>query len=238
VSIAVAELIAGIVAGAPSLVIATGALIIDLQPPGAKDVVVRLFGTNDKLALNILIVVVALAIAAAVGIAAGREFGRAQWAFAAFGIVALVAALREPLIAPVLAVITTALAVGAGLVSLWALLALVAERRPVPGATGDVRRAKAILEDIVGEDVVGYRAPNFSIGRAQAWAYDILLEEGFRYDSSIYPIVHDSYGDRTAPRFPYDVHRDGRGSLVEVPIDSGVHAPAAAGALHDARAVN
>jgi len=97
----------------------------------------------------------------------------------------------------------------------------------------DVRRAKAILEDIVGEDVVGYRAPNFSIGRAQAWAYDILLEEGFRYDSSIYPIVHDSYGDRTAPRFPYDVHRDGRGSLVEVPIGTtrvlGVNLPIGGG---------
>ena len=97
----------------------------------------------------------------------------------------------------------------------------------------DVRRAKAVLEDIVGEDVVGYRAPNFSIGRAQAWAYDILLEEGFRYDSSIYPIVHDSYGDRMAPRFPYDVHRDGRGSLVEVPIGTtrvlGVNLPIGGG---------
>jgi len=54
VSMAVAELIAGIVSGAPSLVIAIGALVIDLQPPGAKDVVVSLFGTNDKLALNVL----------------------------------------------------------------------------------------------------------------------------------------------------------------------------------------
>ena len=142
VSIAVGELIAGIVAGAPSLVIAIGALVIDLQPPGAKDVVVSLFGTNDKLALNILIVVVALAIAGAVGIAASREIGRGQWAFAAFGVVALVAALREPLIVPVLAVITTALAVGAGLVSLWALLGLVADRPPSPQAS-DARRASA-----------------------------------------------------------------------------------------------
>ncbi|HMF07613.1 MAG TPA: polysaccharide deacetylase family protein, partial [Thermoanaerobaculia bacterium] len=57
----------------------------------------------------------------------------------------------------------------------------------------DVRRAKAVLENITGEPVIGYRAPNFSIGRAQAWAYEVLLTEGFRYDSSTYPIVHDSY---------------------------------------------
>jgi len=82
----------------------------------------------------------------------------------------------------------------------------------------DIRRAKAVLEDIVGEPVVGYRAPNFSIGPAQAWAYDVLLEEGFRYDSSVYPILHDSYGDRTAPRFPYEVRRNGEGLLIQVPI--------------------
>jgi len=91
--------------------------------------------------------------------------------------------------------------------------------RQTPGEfRADVRRAKAVLEDIVGEPVVGYRAPNFSIGPDQAWAYDVLLEEGFRYDSSVYPILHDSYGDRTAPRFPYEVRRNGHGSLVQVPI--------------------
>jgi len=119
---AVAELIAGVVSGAPSLILAIGALVIDLQPPGAKDVVVSLFGTNDKLALNVLIVVVALVIAAAVGIAASRDIGRATWAFSAFGLVALVAALREPLIAPVLSVITTVVAVAAGLGALRLLL--------------------------------------------------------------------------------------------------------------------
>ena len=91
--------------------------------------------------------------------------------------------------------------------------------RQTPGEfRADIRRAKAVLEDIVGEPVVGYRAPNFSIGPAQAWAYDVLLEEGFRYDSSVYPILHDSYGDRTAPRFPYEVRRNGEGLLIQVPI--------------------
>jgi polysaccharide deacetylase family protein (PEP-CTERM system associated) len=82
----------------------------------------------------------------------------------------------------------------------------------------DVRRAKRLLEDLTGEPVLGYRAPNFSIGRAQAWAYDLLLEEGFRYDSSTYPIRHDRYGDPDAPRAPYAVTQHGALSLIEFPI--------------------
>jgi len=81
-----------------------------------------------------------------------------------------------------------------------------------------IRRAKAILEDIAGQAVLGYRAPNFSIGRTERWAYEILAEEGFRYDSSIYPIAHDRYGDRSAPRFPYEIWRNGDRALIEFPI--------------------
>src|SRR5712692_3049879 len=58
----------------------------------------------------------------------------------------------------------------------------------------DSRRAKELLEDVTGQSVIGYRAASFSIGPEQTWAYDILLQEGFRYDSSIYPIYHDRYG--------------------------------------------
>jgi polysaccharide deacetylase family protein (PEP-CTERM system associated) len=82
----------------------------------------------------------------------------------------------------------------------------------------DVRRAKGLLEDLTGEHVAGYRAPNFSIGHNQKWAYDILLEEGFRYDSSTYPIRHDSYGDPGAPRFPHVIQQNGPHRLVEFPI--------------------
>jgi polysaccharide deacetylase family protein (PEP-CTERM system associated) len=97
----------------------------------------------------------------------------------------------------------------------------------------DVRRAKGILEDLTGRPVLGYRAPNYSIGRAQRWAYDVLLEEGFRYDSSIYPIFHDRYGDASAPRFRYEVcRRDGR-ALIEFPIGTarmlGVNLPIGGG---------
>jgi polysaccharide deacetylase family protein (PEP-CTERM system associated) len=82
----------------------------------------------------------------------------------------------------------------------------------------DIRRAKSRIEDIVGQPVIGYRAPNFSIGAGQSWAYEILAEEGFQYDSSLHPIHHDRYGQPDAPRFPYEVWSDGVASLTEFPI--------------------
>jgi polysaccharide deacetylase family protein (PEP-CTERM system associated) len=82
----------------------------------------------------------------------------------------------------------------------------------------DVRRAKIILEDLSGHEVIGYRAPNYSIGHAQQWAYDILVEEGFQYDSSIYPIRHDRYGQVGAPRFPYQIRSGEKCQLTEFPI--------------------
>lgn len=97
----------------------------------------------------------------------------------------------------------------------------------------DVRRAKAVLEDLTGEAVIGYRAPNYSIGTRDAWAYDILLDEGFRYDSSIYPILHDRYGDVSAPRFPYPIRRRADNVLIEFPIGTarllGVNLPIGGG---------
>jgi polysaccharide deacetylase family protein (PEP-CTERM system associated) len=97
----------------------------------------------------------------------------------------------------------------------------------------DIRRAKSRLEDVVGDGVVGYRAPNFSIGREQSWAYEILHAEGFRYDSSTYPILHDRYGAPRAPRFPYEIWRDGAASLVEFPVGTarvlGVNLPIGGG---------
>jgi len=82
----------------------------------------------------------------------------------------------------------------------------------------DIRDAKARIEDVVGGAVAGYRAPNFSIGPAQGWAYDVLVEEGFTYDSSLYPIRHDRYGQADAPRFPFEIWRNGSASLIEFPI--------------------
>ncbi|HET7028505.1 MAG TPA: molybdopterin-dependent oxidoreductase, partial [Candidatus Limnocylindrales bacterium] len=127
VSIAVSELFAGLLAGAPSLVVAIGQLVIDLQPPGAKDFVVDLFGTNDKLALNAIVVLAALLIAAVLGIVARRRFAVGAAGFAAFGALAFVAALRQPLIDPILAAITALVATWLGI---HALAWLVGQLRP------------------------------------------------------------------------------------------------------------
>ncbi|MBV8502219.1 MAG: DUF3473 domain-containing protein [Paucibacter sp.] len=78
----------------------------------------------------------------------------------------------------------------------------------------DVGRAKKLLEDLGGVPVRGYRAPSFSIGDGNLWAFDVLQEAGYRYSSSVYPIAHDHYGMPDSPRFAYPV-RDG---LLEVPV--------------------
>jgi len=74
----------------------------------------------------------------------------------------------------------------------------------------DTRRAKRVIEDAAGAAVHGYRAPSWSITRESLWALDILAEEVFTYDSSIYPIHHDLYGVPGAKRFPY-LHACGNG---------------------------
>lgn len=78
----------------------------------------------------------------------------------------------------------------------------------------DIVRAKHLLEDIGGVAVQGYRAPSFSIGHGNLWAFDSLQAAGYRYSSSIYPIQHDHYGMPDAPRF---AHPRGDG-LIEIPV--------------------
>lgn len=80
--------------------------------------------------------------------------------------------------------------------------------------TADIESAKHILEDLSGAPVTGYRAPSFSIGTGNLWAFDCLARAGYRYSSSIYPIAHDHYGMPDAPRFAHRVND----SLIEVPI--------------------
>jgi len=80
----------------------------------------------------------------------------------------------------------------------------------------DVRRAKALIEDQAGQAVRGYRAPSYSITRKSLWALDVLVEEGYAYDASIFPIRHDRYGIPDAPRHPYSLKR-AAGALAEAP---------------------
>ena len=76
----------------------------------------------------------------------------------------------------------------------------------------DVDRARRLLQDIGGTDVQGYRAPSFSIGPRNLWAFDALARAGYRYSSSIYPIHHDHYGMPDSPRFAHRRH-----TLIEIP---------------------
>lgn len=80
----------------------------------------------------------------------------------------------------------------------------------------DVSSSKKILEDLGGQAVLGYRAPSFSIGTQNLWALDVLLNAGYRYSSSIYPIQHDHYGMPSAPRFSF--YPNGQDGLLELPI--------------------
>jgi polysaccharide deacetylase family protein (PEP-CTERM system associated) len=80
----------------------------------------------------------------------------------------------------------------------------------------DVRRARLLLEDIAGVAVRGYRAPSFSVTPRSRWALDVLVEEGYSYDASIFPIYHDRYGMPGAPRHPY-VEQLSAGPIAEAP---------------------
>lgn len=79
----------------------------------------------------------------------------------------------------------------------------------------DIRRTRAVLEDVGGVEVTGYRAATFSIGARNMWAYPILREEGYSYSSSINPIRHDLYGIPDAPRVPFWPDADG---VLEIPM--------------------
>lgn len=97
----------------------------------------------------------------------------------------------------------------------------------------DVRRAKGFLEDITGTRVWGYRAPSFSVTKSSLWAFDILAEEGFRYDSSIFPIQRHRCGIPDANRFPHQCLTTNGHKLIQFPISTlrvlGVNLPIGGG---------
>jgi polysaccharide deacetylase family protein (PEP-CTERM system associated) len=97
----------------------------------------------------------------------------------------------------------------------------------------EVRDSKAVLEDLTGKPVVGYRAPSFSLLPSVEWAYDVLLEEGYVYDSSVFPIRRRGYGNPDADPRPHDVVRSG-GVILEIPMATrefaGMRIPGAGGA--------
>lgn len=96
-----------------------------------------------------------------------------------------------------------------------------------------IRRTKIFLEDLAGVPVVGFRAPSFSIVPGKEWALDVLLEEGYRYDSSLFPVRRNGYGYAAGRRDPHWLERP-TGRLAEVPPATlrrwGAQLPAGGGA--------
>lgn len=80
----------------------------------------------------------------------------------------------------------------------------------------DLRESKDILQQITGQPVTLYRSPSFSITEKSLWALDILVEEGFTIDSSIYPVRHDRYGIPDSPTAPYQI-KTAAGPITQVP---------------------
>jgi DMSO/TMAO reductase YedYZ molybdopterin-dependent catalytic subunit len=144
VAIGLSELLAGLVAGAPSLVVAVGQAIIDLQPPGAKDLVVAAFGENDKLALEIFLVAVSLLLGAGLGILARRSFPAATLGFVAAAVLAAIAALRDPRTDVTLAAIASAVA---GAAAIWSLSLLTGSRAAGSESARDPARARGTMPD-------------------------------------------------------------------------------------------
>ena len=81
-------------------------------------------------------------------------------------------------------------------------------------------RAKSILEDIIQQPVLGYRAASYSITEKSLWALDILAESGFVYDSSIFPVRHDRYGMPDTPEHPYHLKTPAGHSIIEFPLST------------------
>jgi polysaccharide deacetylase family protein (PEP-CTERM system associated) len=104
-----------------------------------------------------------------------------------------------------------------------------ADRQSMEQFRADVEGSKALLEDVGSVSVIGYRAPTFSVGRKNRWAHVVLAEAGFRYSSSVYPVVHDLYGEPGAPCYAFRPQPD----LIEVPLTTirflGRNFPAAGG---------
>jgi polysaccharide deacetylase family protein (PEP-CTERM system associated) len=96
----------------------------------------------------------------------------------------------------------------------------------------ETARSKQLLEDIAQTPIVGYRAASYSITRESLWAIDILIELGFQWDSSIFPVYHDRYGIPDSPTQPYRIRSNG-GDLLEFPLTTakllGYCMPAAGG---------
>lgn len=84
----------------------------------------------------------------------------------------------------------------------------------------ETRRAKRVVEDAIGHPIIGYRAASYSITQESLWSLNILAEEGFQYDSSIFPIRHDRYGIPSHQRFFHVLNGNGQAAIAEIPLST------------------
>ena len=103
----------------------------------------------------------------------------------------------------------------------------------------DLNQARAAIEDACGAKVLGHRAPTFSIVKESLWALDVLADEGFLYDSSIFPVRHDTYGFPEATRWQHDIQLKNGRNIVEIPMSTvrifGQNLPIVAYDVHQSR---
>jgi DMSO/TMAO reductase YedYZ molybdopterin-dependent catalytic subunit len=146
----VSEAIAGLLAGATSFIDAIGQVVIDLQPPGAKDFIVQLFGTNDKIALEVVVVVVAIVLGAILGAIAVRRFVVGALGFAAFGVLGFVAGLGQPQAIPAILAVQAAAATGVAIQTLSWLLGWLDARADATSIPDPARRLFLLRTGAVG----------------------------------------------------------------------------------------
>jgi DMSO/TMAO reductase YedYZ molybdopterin-dependent catalytic subunit len=175
--IALAELAAGLLPGAPSVVTSVGSLIINLQPSGAKQLVVDLFGTSDKLVLSVVVLVIALAITGLLGILARSSRPLAEWGFVAFGVLGLFAALQDAQVDPLLALVAAGVTIVVAIYTLRRLLE-VAARPEHRAEMPDWSRRRFIGTSLA---VAGAAAVGGGIGR-------VLLEHEHAQAASVPPL--------------------------------------------------
>ena len=168
-ALGLAELLAGLLPGAASPIVAVGDLVISLQPPGAKQFVVNLFGTADKLVLNLFIAAVAVGAAGFGGILARTRPWVVPLGAGAFGILALFAGLKDPLSEPITTLAVVAVAVVVAIYTMRWLLRLAAEEADGPRAEMPAWGRRRFLGTSIG--VIGVAVVSGVAGRT-------LLERG------------------------------------------------------------
>ena len=154
-ALAAGELVAGVLGG-PSLIAAMASIVIDNQPPGAKDLMVSIFGTNDKLALEIATASVGILIGALLGLLARRDIRMAFAGFGIFGAIAFFAAIQDPSADQLIAALSALAAIAAGVGGLMFLLPVTREDGTVVGRRSALLLGGLLLVGGVGTVIGRY----------------------------------------------------------------------------------